>query len=47
MATTGRCPASKILPGQENLPVLHLPEGSTVTGSAAILAGAAEHPEGA
>jgi glutathione S-transferase len=36
--TTGRRPEVKKLSGQEKLPVLELPDGSTVNGSANIIA---------
>jgi glutathione S-transferase len=36
--TSGRRPELKALSGQEKLPVLELPDGSTVNGSGAILA---------
>jgi hypothetical protein len=36
--TTGRRPELKELSGQEKLPVLQLPDGSTINGSAKIIA---------
>ena len=42
--TTGRRPQLKALSGQEKLPVLQLPDGSTISGSAKIIAWAGEHP---
>jgi hypothetical protein len=36
--TAGRRPELKALSGQEKLPVLELPDGTTVNGSAAIIA---------
>jgi glutathione S-transferase len=36
--TTGRRPELKQLSGQEKLPVLELPDGSTINGSAKIIA---------
>jgi glutathione S-transferase len=44
--TTGRRPELKQLSGQEKLPVLALPDGSTVNGSAEIIAWARRHPPG-
>ena len=41
--TTGRRPKLKRLSGQEQLPVLRLPDGTTVNGSASIIAWANEH----
>jgi glutathione S-transferase len=41
--TTGRRPELKKLSGQEKLPVLELPDGTTVNGSANIIAWAREH----
>ena len=41
--TTGRRPKLKALSGQEQLPVLRLPDGTTVNGSANIIAWAGEH----
>jgi glutathione S-transferase len=41
--TTGRRPRLKELSGQEKLPVLRLPDGTTVNGSANIIAWAREH----
>jgi glutathione S-transferase len=46
--TKGRRPELKAMSGQEQLPVLRLPGGSTVNGSAAIIAWAkANAPAGA
>lgn len=41
--TTGRRPQLKKLSGQEKLPVLCLPDGSTISGSANIIAWARDH----
>ena len=41
--TTGRRPELKEMSGQEKLPVLRLPDGSTVNGSASIISWAREH----
>ncbi len=41
--TTGRRPEIKKLSGQEKLPVLELPDGNTVSGSANIIAWAKSH----
>ncbi|MEY2516224.1 MAG: Glutathione S-transferase, N-terminal domain [bacterium] len=41
--TSGKRPELKALSGQEKLPVLELPDGSTVNGSAAIIAWASVH----
>ena len=41
--TTGRRPELKKLSGQEKLPVLQLPDGSTISGSANIIAWARTH----
>ena len=41
--TTGRRPGLKRLSGQEQLPVLRLPDGGTISGSANIIAWAHEH----
>jgi len=41
--TTGKRPALKALSGQEKLPVLELPDGSTVNGSSDIIAWAQAH----
>lgn len=41
--TKGRRPEVKALSGQEKLPVLELPDGSTINGSANIIAWAHEH----
>jgi glutathione S-transferase len=41
--TTGRRPELKEMSGQEKLPVLRLPDGTTVNGSANIIAWAREH----
>ncbi len=45
--TTGRRPGLKDMSGQEKLPVLRLPGGETVNGSANIIAWAREHAPGA
>jgi len=42
--TKGRRPELKRLSGQEQLPVLMLPDGSTVNGSASIIAWAKANP---
>ncbi len=42
--TTGRRPELKQLSGQEKLPVLQLTDGSTISGSGAIIAWANSHP---
>jgi len=42
--TTGRRPELKQLSGQEKLPVLLLPDGSTISGSANIIAWATANP---
>lgn len=42
--TKGRRPELKALSGQEQLPVLMLPNGSTVNGSASIIAWAKANP---
>lgn len=42
--TTGRRPRLKELSGQERLPVLLLPDSSTINGSANIIAWANENP---
>ena len=42
--TTGRRPKLKQLSGQEQLPVLRLPDGTTISGSAKIIAWAKENP---
>ncbi len=42
--TTGRRPALKQLSGQEKLPVLRFADGSTISGSAKIIAWARSHP---
>lgn len=44
MFTTGRRPRLKRLSGQEQLPVLRLPDATTINGSASIIAWANEHP---
>jgi Glutathione S-transferase, N-terminal domain len=44
--TTGRRPQLKKLSGQENLPVLQLPDGSTINGSANIISWARSHAAG-
>jgi glutathione S-transferase len=41
--TAGRRPQLKQLSGQEKLPVLQLPDGTTVNGSANIIAWARDH----
>jgi hypothetical protein len=41
--TTGRRPQVKQLSGQEKLPVLQLPDGSTINGSGNIVAWARAH----
>ena len=41
--TTGRRPKLKQLSGQEQLPVLRLPDGTTINGSSNIIAWANEH----
>ena len=41
--TTGRRPQLKALSGQEKLPVLRLPDGSMVNGTANIIAWAQTH----
>jgi glutathione S-transferase len=41
--TTGRRPELKALSGQEKLPVLQLPDGATVSGSANIIAWARDN----
>ena len=41
--TTGRRPELKRLSGQEKLPVLRLPDGATINGSANIIAWARDH----
>jgi len=41
--TGGRRPELKAMSGQEKLPVLELPDGSTVNGSSAIISWAEEH----
>jgi hypothetical protein len=45
--TTGRRPELKRLSGQEKLPVLRLPDGTTINGSAQIIAWARDHPPSA
>lgn len=42
--TTGRRPELKELSGQEKLPVLSLPDGTTINGSANIIRWARENP---
>jgi hypothetical protein len=42
--TTGRRPRLKEISGQEKLPVLLLPDGKTINGSAPIIAWARDHP---
>jgi glutathione S-transferase len=44
--TTGRRPQLKRLSGQEKLPVLRLGDGTTINGSASIIAWAREHAPG-
>jgi glutathione S-transferase len=44
--TTGRRPELKKLSGQEKLPVLQLPDGSTISGSAEIISWARSHAPG-
>jgi hypothetical protein len=45
--TTGRRPKLKELSGQEQLPVLRLPDGTTINGCANIMAWANDHsPDG-
>jgi glutathione S-transferase len=44
--TTGRRPELKKLSGQEKLPVLQLPDGSTISGSAKIISWARSHAPG-
>jgi hypothetical protein len=44
--TTGRRPQLKAMSGQEKLPILRLPDGSTVNGSGEIIAWANEHAPG-
>ncbi|HEY8624908.1 MAG TPA: glutathione S-transferase N-terminal domain-containing protein [Solirubrobacteraceae bacterium] len=44
--TTGRRPQLKAMSGQEKLPVLRLPDGTTVNGSSEIIAWAKEHAPG-
>lgn len=46
LLTTGRRPKLKQLSGQEKLPVLQLPDGSTISGSANIIAWARVHEPG-
>jgi glutathione S-transferase len=41
--TSGRRPQLKQLSGQEKLPVLRLPDGATINGSANIIAWARDH----
>jgi glutathione S-transferase len=43
LSTTGRRPKLKAISGQEKLPVLRLPDGSTINGSRAIIAWARSH----
>ena len=45
VGTTGKRPDLARISGQEKLPVLALPDGTTVNGSQDIAAWAAEHPE--
>jgi glutathione S-transferase len=42
--TTGHRPKLKQLSGQERLPVLRLPDGTTINGSSNIIAWAKDHP---
>lgn len=42
--TTGRRPELKAMSGQEKLPVLQLPDGSTINGSGNIIDWAQTHP---
>ena len=44
LSTTGRRPKLKAMSGQEKLPVLRLPDGTTVNGSAEIIAWARATP---
>jgi glutathione S-transferase len=41
--TTGRRPKLKAMSGQEKLPVLQLPDGTTINGSGEIIAWAKDH----
>jgi glutathione S-transferase len=41
--TSGKRPALKAMSGQEKLPVLELPDGTTVNGGSAIVRWAEEH----
>jgi glutathione S-transferase len=41
--TSGKRPALKAMSGQEKLPVLELPDGTTVNGGSAIVRWAKEH----
>ena len=41
--TAGRRPKLRALSGQEQLPVLRLPDGTTISGSSSIIAWADEH----
>jgi glutathione S-transferase len=43
LMTSGTRPELKAMSGQEKLPVLELPDGSTVNGSGAIIAWAGAH----
>ena len=45
--TKGRRPELKAMSGQEKLPVLRLPDGTTVSGSASIIAWAKAHEHAA
>ena len=45
--TKGRRPKLKEMSGQEKLPVLQLPDGTTIAGSSNIVAWASSHPPGA
>jgi glutaredoxin len=42
--TKGRRPELKAISGQEQLPVLVLPDGSTINGSSRMIAWAGKHP---
>lgn len=45
--TSGRRPKLKALSGQEQLPILRLPDGTTINGSANIITWARAHAPGA
>jgi glutathione S-transferase len=47
LRTEGTRPELKAMSGQEKLPVLELPDGSTVNGSGSIVSWAKEHAGGA